>query len=168
MRLELLSKEHAETLFQFELENREWFESTIPARDSEFYSLQGVRQHIQLFLLDYTAKTLIPMLIIDDCGKILGRVNVTKIDRKKHQAHIGYRVGKAFTNRGVAKFGVKSMIRMVEKLGIRELIAYASLDNIASRRVLEACGFRLVRLMPNYTELNNLPLDYSEFKLSIR
>ncbi|WP_341665631.1 GNAT family N-acetyltransferase [Vibrio sp.] len=164
MRLELLSKKYDKKLLEFELENRDWFESMIPPREPEFYSLQGVTEHIQLFLLEHQARTLIPMLIIDDKGNLVGRINVSNIDSNKNQAHIGYRVGKVFTNRGVAKYAVANMVRIVEKFGINELLAYASTGNIASQRVLKTNGFKANRLVSNYAELHGVPIDCIEFK----
>ncbi|WP_114786386.1 GNAT family N-acetyltransferase [Vibrio tetraodonis] len=167
MRLELLSKKHDKKLLKFELENKDWFESMIPPRDPDFYSLLGITEHIQLFLLEYKARTLIPMLIIDDKENLVGRINVSNIDSNKHQAHIGYRVGQAFTNRGIAKYAVTNMVRIVEKFGIKELLAYASTENIASQKVLKTNGFKAVGLVPNYAELHGVSIDCIEFKLCL-
>ncbi|RSD28324.1 GNAT family N-acetyltransferase [Vibrio pectenicida] len=168
MHLELLSEGWSEQLLQFELQNKEWFESMIPSREIDFYSLEGVKEHIQLFLLEYKAKTLIPMLIVDDSGIILGRVNVSNVDYRKKLGHIGYRVGKNFTNRGLAKFAVANMTRIVEKLEILELVAYASTTNLASQKVLLANGFKPIDLVSNYAELNGNPINCIEFQLSIK
>ncbi|MBU2895164.1 GNAT family N-acetyltransferase [Vibrio hepatarius] len=168
MRLELLSEGWSQQLLQFELENKDWFESMIPPRDIDFYSSDGFKEHIKIFLLEYKAKTLIPMLIVNENGVILGRVNVSNVDHRKKLGHIGYRVGKNATNRGVAKFAVANMIRIVQKLGLSELIAYASTTNLASKKVLLANGFQPVALVSNYAELNGSPINCIKFKLSIK
>ncbi len=43
----------AQALLAFEIQNREWFESHIDARDPAFYSLQGVADHIESYLSDF-------------------------------------------------------------------------------------------------------------------
>ncbi|MDN3685806.1 hypothetical protein QW180_28560 [Vibrio sinaloensis] len=47
--LKLLALESAQQLLEFELDNQKWFEEFIPPRESEFYSLDGVIDHIQHF-----------------------------------------------------------------------------------------------------------------------
>ncbi|USD35264.1 MULTISPECIES: GNAT family N-acetyltransferase [Vibrio] len=166
MQLELLKEGHREKLLEFELQNREWFEANIPPREMDFYSQKGVQEHIQMFLLEFTAKTLIPMLIVED-GEILGRVNVSNINRRKKVAHLGYRVGKSFTNRGVAKFAVSNIIQVVEEIGVKTLIAYASTENVASQKVLIANGFKQNKVVNHYAEMNGEPIDCIEFQLRI-
>ena len=167
MQLDLLKEGDVEKLLEFEIQNREWFEANIPPRETDFYSLEGVKEHIQVFLLEFAAKTLVPMLIVDESGSILGRVNVSNISRRRKIAHIGYRVGKSFTNRGVAKFAVSSIIRVVEKMGVEKLVAYASTENLASQKVLTANGFRPMKVVNNYAEMHGKPIDCIEYQLRL-
>ncbi|MDN3611707.1 GNAT family N-acetyltransferase [Vibrio ostreicida] len=165
MQLVLLKKSDVEKLLEFELDNRAWFEQNIPAREIGFYSKQGVRKHIQLFLDEYRQKSMIPMLIVNTSGDILGRINVSEINRKKSVAYLGYRVGKKSINQGVAKFAVASIIGILEKIGIQRLVAFASTENQASQNVLLSSGFTPGKVVKKYAQMNNKSVDCIEFQL---
>lgn len=57
---------------------------------------------------------------------------------------IGYHIGKPFTGRGYAAEAVRAFLpEIMPRLGVRELSGVCAAENIASRRVLEGCGFTL-------------------------
>lgn len=164
MKLSLITLKDAKELLVFELENQTWFEQFITPRQQDFYSLKGVQQHIREFLLDYQCDEMIPLLIKNAHDQIIGRVNVTNIDQVRSCAHLGYRVGKAAVNQGVAKWAVSEVTEMVKAKGIRHLIAYAALENLASQRVLTSNGFVSEKVVHGYAELHGSPIDCIEFK----
>lgn len=51
--LHLLQPNDASALLDFEVENREWFEQFVPAREDRFYSNEGVAEQITDFLTEY-------------------------------------------------------------------------------------------------------------------
>lgn len=53
MHLSLIDLSDALALLEFERQNKDWFDQFIPPREVEFYSLNGVKQHIRELLLDY-------------------------------------------------------------------------------------------------------------------
>lgn len=165
--LELLSVEDAEQLLAFEQSNKEWFEQFIPPREPDFYCLQGVTDHIQEFLLDYHARQLLPLLIKSPDQTIIGRINFTSIDSKKGTAHVGYRIGKAFTSQGVAKRALAMAKIDLKEKGIKRLFAYAEQTNIASQRVLTANGFRHIRTVKDFAELHGRSISCIEYSCSL-
>lgn len=57
---------------------------------------------------------------------------------------IGYHIGRPFTGRGYAAEAVRGFLpEIMPRLGVRELSGVCVAENIASRRVLEKCGFAL-------------------------
>lgn len=166
--LKLLALESAQQLLEFELDNQKWFEEFIPPRESEFYSLDGVIDHIQHFLLEYKCHQLLPLLICNANGDIMGRLNFTNVDLTKRTAHVGYRVGKAFLSRGVAKTALrKGLIAMAEK-GIKRVFAYVDENNPASQKVLLANGFVKVRVVEDYAILRGEPIHCIEYTCQLK
>lgn len=56
MELRLLSRSDYASLLRFEVENRAWFESHINPREVSFYSVDGVKNHIEECLAQYQKK----------------------------------------------------------------------------------------------------------------
>ena len=69
---------------------------------------------------------------------------------------IGYWLGREFWGKGIATQALSEFLNVVKT---RPLYAYVAQHNIASRRVLEKCGFTLT---PDDTTSINLPADTSE------
>ncbi len=74
--IHLLQPSDVGPLFEFEVENREWFNQFVPARDDSFYSDSGVADQVTRFLKEYQNGELIPMLIKDANGVICGRIKL--------------------------------------------------------------------------------------------
>jgi len=68
-------------------------------------------------------------------GEVAG--NIGCFDQDGHP-HVGYWVGRAFWGRGVA---TKALLAFLEQVPARPLHARVAKHNVASRRVLEKCGF---------------------------
>jgi ribosomal-protein-alanine N-acetyltransferase len=75
-----LQPDDAASLLRFELDNRHWFERHIEPRDADFYSPQGVAQHIGMYLSGFANGTWHPLIIADADGQIIGRANLKDID----------------------------------------------------------------------------------------
>ena len=167
VKLALITLKDAEALLEFELDNKAWFEEFIPPREEGFYSIQGVQQHIREFLLDYQCNEMIPLVIKSLDNQIIGRINLTNLDSVRRSAHLGYRVGKASTNQGVAKWAVSEVTKLVEQKGIKKVFAYAALENPASQKVLTNNGFQPVKVVQDYAELHGKSIDCIEFRLLV-
>ncbi|EEX94107.1 GCN5-like N-acetyltransferase [Vibrio orientalis CIP 102891 = ATCC 33934] len=163
--LALLTLEDAEQLLIFESENKSWFEQFIPPREQDFYSLDGVKAHIQEFLLEYKCRQLLPLLIKDNNQTIVGRLNFSNLDFKKKSAHVGYRVGQRFVSQGVATRALERGKVILNAQGVERLFAYAEVENKASQKVLLSNGFTKVRVVKDYAKLNGSMIDCIEFTL---
>jgi [ribosomal protein S5]-alanine N-acetyltransferase len=74
-------------------------------------------------------------------GPQIGHVEAMKIDRGWE---IGFHIGKPYTSRGYATEAVKSFLPVIMgQLGLSEIYGISHDTNIASKRVLQKCGFLL-------------------------
>jgi RimJ/RimL family protein N-acetyltransferase len=74
---------------------------------------------------------------------------------------IGYWLGREYWGKGIATQALSQFLQLVTT---RPLYAYVAVHNLASRRVLEKCGFTLT---PDDTPSIDLPADTSEDYLFI-
>jgi ribosomal-protein-alanine N-acetyltransferase len=131
-------------LLAFEIQNREWFESHIDARDPSFYSLQGVADHIESYLSDFALGAWHPFVIEDSSQRIVGRANLKSIDSSTGSAQVGYRIDQRACGQGLATLALRRLIQEARmRWGLAQLVAYAFKENAGSRKVLDRCGFKL-------------------------
>ncbi len=152
--LHLLQTSDARELLEFEVDNRDWFEMSVPPREESFYSLSGVEKQIASFLAEYESDEMIPMLIKDEQGIICGRINVRDIDEhgeRGERGELGYRVGHSFSSKGIASNAVrKLLIYLAEQSSLKYVDAYALGGNVGSNKILSKAGFGLVERVENY------------------
>ncbi|CAK3907205.1 alanine acetyltransferase [Vibrio sp. 10N.286.55.E10] len=149
--LHLLHPSDVSNLLEFEVENREWFEQFVPAREDRFYSNAGVAEQVISFLKEYDNGDMIPMLIKDANGTICGRINVRDIDQNTETGELGYRVGHAFGSKGIASNAVrKVLIYLAEHSSLKYVDAYALVGNVGSNKILSNTGFDLVERVESY------------------
>ena len=136
--LQLLRLDHAPALLAFELENRAYFAAVIPDRGNEFFAEFDTR-HAQL--LEYqTAGTDYFHLLVAKNGEVVGRVNLTRVE--DGSAELGYRIAQKAAGQGLATAAVRKICKLAAtKYGLTRLHARVTLDNPASRKVLERNGF---------------------------
>jgi ribosomal-protein-alanine N-acetyltransferase len=145
-----LKSNDTEALLAFEVRNREWFESHIDARDSSFYSLQGVAEHIQGYLSGFAVGAWHPLVIEDASERIVGRANLKSIDPAKGCAEVGYRIDRDACGRGLATQALRHLIEQAQhRWQLTQLVAYVFKENVGSRKVLERCGFVCERFPGN-------------------
>ena len=167
--LQLLKTEDAAALLEFELVNQEWFESFIEARDEDFFSEEGIKDHIDFYLSEYEKDRIYPMLLKTTQGTICGRANLYNINKEKGSACIGYRIGEAFISQGLATYATEVLIDVArERLALSQLIATASTDNLASQRVLSKNGFKQVGFKPEFTIVDGDIIDCYEYRCVIK
>jgi RimJ/RimL family protein N-acetyltransferase len=86
--------------------------------------------------------------IVDDDGTVAGVAVAPHIDRVAREAELGYMVGREARGRGVATEGLALLTRWAfEEVGILRAYLLINIDNDASRKVAERCGYRLEGVM---------------------
>ncbi len=80
---------------------------------------------------------------------------------------IGYMLGQAFWGRGIGTWAVREMVqRMFEGSDVDEITASAWVDNPASARVLEKCGFKRTGAGEFFGKARGGTLAFNDFSLS--
>lgn len=133
----------AAPLFEFETDNRAFFEAAINARPASYYSPEGVAEAINEACADADQDLGYQFLLKDDGGRILARANLSAVKRAHYQsAVLGYRVAQAACGRGHASEAVRQVLGIAfGQLGLARIEADVRIDNAASARVLLRNGF---------------------------
>lgn len=130
-------------LLAFELRNRRFFETWVNPRPPSYYSPDGVSKALRAAQLDAEQDRGYQYLVRER-NLLVGRINLTQILRLGYQsASLGYRIGENHNGRGIAQAAVKlALAEAFGRLGLWRIEATCRPENPASRRVLEASGFR--------------------------
>src|SRR5947209_16348495 len=136
--LQLVRLDHAPALLAFEWENRAYFAAVIPDRGDEFFTEFDMR-HAQLLARQATGTDYLHLLVTEG-GEVVGRVNLTEV--ADGSAELGYRIAQKVARQGLATAAVRKVRELAAtKYGLTRLRARVTLDNPASRKVLEHNGF---------------------------
>jgi ribosomal-protein-alanine N-acetyltransferase len=143
VKLERLRAEHADTLLAFERENRAYFARSVPDRGDAYFTAAGFAERHQALLDEQHARACHFHVVLDEEGNLIGRVNL--VDVTDGCAELGYRIGERAAGQGVATAAVAEVCRMAAAVyGLTSLTAVTTLDNPASRTVLERNAFTAV------------------------
>lgn len=136
--LQLVRLDHAPALLAFELENRAYFAASIPDRGDSFFA-EFDTQHAQL-LERQAAGTAYFHLLVTARGEVVGRMNLVEV--ADGAAELGYRIAQKAAGQGLATAAVGKVRKLAAtEYGLTRLRARVTLDNPASRKVLEHNGF---------------------------
>ncbi|HET8842529.1 MAG TPA: GNAT family N-acetyltransferase, partial [Ktedonobacteraceae bacterium] len=136
--LQLLRLDHAPALLAFERENRAYFAASVPDRGDEFFT-EFDKRYAQL-LAWQAAGTDYFHLLVTERGEVVGRVNLIEV--ADGSAELGYRIAQKAAGQGLATAAVRKVRELAATAyGLSSLRAKATLDNPASRKVLEYSGF---------------------------
>jgi ribosomal-protein-alanine N-acetyltransferase len=136
--LQLVRLDHAPALLEFERENRAYFAASVPDRGDEFFAEFDTR-YAQL-LERQAAGTDYFHLLVTEGGEVVGRVNLYEV--ADGSAELGYRIAQKAAGQGLATAAVRKVCELAAtEYGLSRLRARVTLDNPASRQVLEHNGF---------------------------
>jgi ribosomal-protein-alanine N-acetyltransferase len=136
--VERLRADHADALLAFERANRAYFARSISDRGDAYFAEFAARH--KALLAEQDAGVIHFHIVRDEEGELIGRINL--VDVADGSAELGYRVGESAAGRGIATAAVGEMCRLAgTTYGLVSLTARATLDNPASRTVLERNGF---------------------------
>ncbi|KOG28690.1 GNAT family N-acetyltransferase [Streptomyces resistomycificus] len=139
LKLERLNAGHADALLSFERANRAFFARSIPDRGDAYFTEFAAR--LQALLTEQKEGICHFHVILDERGEVIGRINLVDVT-EDGSAELGYRVGESASGRGVATAAVAVVCRLAAtEYALTSLTAVTTLDNAASRTVLERSGF---------------------------
>ncbi len=110
--------------------------------DEVFETVEEAQETIEFIISQYgmTEGPLIYAVLTKEGNTNIGYVQLVPIGDGKWE--IGYHVAKAYTCNGYATEAVKAFLPVItEQVGITEVYGIRLLENTASGRVLEKCGF---------------------------
>jgi len=136
--LQLLRLDHAPALLVFERENRAYFAASVPDRGDEFFAEFDTR-YAQLLEWQAAGTDYLHLLVAEG-SEVVGRVNLTEV--ADGSAELGYRIAQKAAGQGLATAAVRKVRELAAtEYGLTRLRARVTLDNPASRKVLEHNGF---------------------------
>ncbi|WP_342745619.1 GNAT family N-acetyltransferase [Virgibacillus proomii] len=156
IKLKLLQPEDAEALLKFEAENRAFFETMVPSRGDEYYHIPNFLVRHEALLEDQSEGRA-SFYLIKDSHNILGRINIVDLNDNRKVGHLGYRIGKIHTGKGVATQALSLLLKDSIATSLRQLHAKTTMNNISSQKVLQKNGF-----IHEKTEKNSFEM-YGEF-----
>ncbi len=147
--------------------NRRFLEPWEPARGDDYFTAAGQHYLLAQHLEAYRRGAMVPLVIIDDDGQPVGRININGIIRGAAQsATVGYWVSQSHNGRGLASAAVADVIAMAfADLRLHRLEAGTLLHNTASQRVLLRNGFRPFAVAPSYLQIAGEWQDHILFQL---
>ena len=110
--------------------------------DEVFETIEDAKETVEFLMSQYGTADgpLVYAVLLKDGEKNIGYVQLVPIGEGKWE--IGYHVAKPYTCKGYATEAVTAFLPvMAEKVGISEVYGIRLLENAASGRVLEKCGF---------------------------
>ena len=110
--------------------------------DEVFETIDAAREIISTLIGFYSRddSPLVYPIMLND-GRYIGHVQAVPTERGWE---IGYHIGKDYTGNGYATEALGAFLTpIMERLGISRIYGICRADNVASRRVLEKCGFAL-------------------------
>ncbi|HEY4386365.1 MAG TPA: GNAT family N-acetyltransferase [Ktedonobacteraceae bacterium] len=136
--IQLIRLDHAPALLAFKWENRAYFAASVPDRGDEFFAEFDMR-YAQL-LEWQAAGTDYFHLLVAGGGEVVGRVNLVEV--ADGSAELGYRIAQKAAGQRLATAAVRKVRELAAtEYGLTRLRARVTLDNLASRKVLEHNGF---------------------------
>ncbi|MFJ7980987.1 GNAT family N-acetyltransferase [Lysinibacillus xylanilyticus] len=160
-----LQKRDAEELFEFEKNNRLFFEQMVPSRGEDYYNFETFKiRHKELLTEQQENKSKF-YLIRDNSDKIIGRINLVDIDTTNDIAEVGYRVGQEYGGKGIGARALKLLLET--EISVKKIKAKTTTNNIASQRVLEKNGFKQVSTSDDEFKMNGKKLQFIDYILEL-
>jgi len=159
--------EFAADVYQFELDNRAFFEARINARPDSYYSLDAVAKALQVAENEAKSDIGYQFLMCDKAFNIVGRINLTRVRRAHfHSAELGYRIAALECGKGYASDAIRQVVdKAFLELDLKRIEAAVSVSNLASIRALQRNFFSKYGHAKRSFELNGIWYDVLHFEV---
>ncbi len=157
MRVVLLESKHCDCLFQFETDNKTYFDSIGLGRNADYYERKNFDLNFRELFAEQENGTCFMHLIFSSDDELVGRVNLVDVIRGPfNKAELGYRVGKIHQGKGYATQAVELVLKMaIEVYDLHRIEAGTGKSNTGSQRVLQKNKFRYVGCYEKYMLCNH-------------
>jgi ribosomal-protein-alanine N-acetyltransferase len=151
----LVSVDDVPELTALAVANREFLAPTNPAMPDDAYTLDGQWAIVANALARHDADQMLPHVILDADGSIVGRINLNSVIRGAAQtASVGYWVTRDRNGLGIATAAVASIVAAgFTELGLHRVQGETLPHNTASQRVLERNGFERIGYAPQFLRI---------------
>lgn len=149
IKLRALEPEDLEILYKWENNTSLW----IHGNTLSPYSKLALRQYIEDSLSSdiYQAKQLRMMIVAQDDNRVIGTVDLYDFDVRNQKAGIGILIDEKEQNKQYATQAIELITKYCFSfLGIHQLYAFISIENTASIRVFEKCGFEKCGILKDW------------------
>jgi ribosomal-protein-alanine N-acetyltransferase len=165
-RTRIVTTDDAPTLARLMHDNREFLAPFEPVRPDGYFTEEGQRQVVSKALDEHAAGATHPRVILEDDGRLVGRITLSGIERGPFQnCRLGYLVAEDANGRGLATSAVREVVDIAfTELGLHRVEAATLLDNVRSQRVLERNGFVRFGVAPAYLNIAGEWRDHVMFQ----
>lgn len=154
----------AESLLAYYKRNREFLEAFEPKRDAHFFTLEFQEAQLQHDIAAILQKTGVRFYIFpnDEPDTVIGSVGLSNIVWGSFlSCFLGYKLDEEHQRKGYMTQAVGAVVRFAfDTLKLHRIEANIMPRNLASRRVLEKCGFREEGVSPKYLNINGVWEDH--------
>ena len=163
----LLDPEDAPALLEIAREDADFFAPWEPRRDERWTTEAGQLDEIAAKLDQYRLGLVLPHVVLDDAGDVVGRITLNNVVRGAFQScSIGYWIRSAANGRGHATSAVRQMLDTAfGALALHRVEAGTLVHNVASQRVLERNGFVRFGHAPQYLRIAGRWQDHVLFQV---
>lgn len=159
--LHLLQEADAQELYDFEVQNRQFFEGMVPGRGDDYYIWENFLERHRDLLHEQEGGQARFYLIKDENGRIAGRMNLIDIDPENNAAEIGFRIAESQVGKGIGNAALKGLLN--EPLPVKRILAKTTTVNIASQKVLEKNGFIQTGIGDEEFEMNGQKMRFVHY-----
>jgi len=163
----LVTPEDAPALAELVRVNREFLAPWEPIRSENYFTVDGQHAVLGADLEQYEQGSKMPHVILDDSGRVIGRVSLNGIVRGAFQScALSYWVSAGHNGRGFATKAVCALVRVAfEELRLHRVQAETLLHNAGSQRVLERNGFVRYGMAPEYLNIAGRWQDHAMYQM---
>ncbi|MDH8679732.1 GNAT family protein [Fusibacter bizertensis] len=161
IRIELVSKDTYQEIFDFERKNKRYFETILPPRPDGYSQFESFIKIMDKLLVEQNQGEYYMYIIRDDKNRFVGRVNLQIYESENgKKADVGYRIDYDSQGLGIASQSVKSIVeKAFNEIKVMEVTAGTAKDNIGSKKVLEKNGFKIVGEEKNVFKIKDKWVD---------
>lgn len=166
MTTRLLEEPDAAALADVLVRTRAFLEPWEPTRPGHYFTLPGQQEAVADSLRRHADGAMLPFVILDDSGVVVGRVNLNNIVRGAFQsASVGYWLAEEANGHGLATRAVADVVAVAfTRLGLHRVEAGTIPDNTRSQAVLQRNGFTQFGYAPRYLQINGVYTDHLLFQ----
>ncbi len=162
----LVHTDDAPALAELALANREFLAPWEPVRPDAYFTVDSQLTLIHQMLQEHEAGRRLPHVILDDDGRIAGRITLNSIERGPFlSCRVGYWLAETANGRGLASKALANIKRIAfEEMGLHRIGAGTLVNNERSQRVLLRNGFVRIGLAPKYLNIAGVWQDHVLFQ----